>query len=343
MARGKKWPQSVRTAVLITVIAVSGTASVYFGSQQRDEETRGKAVSIDRMGGGNTNYSYDRLENPPRTVVRDGRGRIVATLTDGARSVALTGKGRTFEEPRATEAKINTNVWVRLLPDYWKSGEENAAWFRPWLDKALADTSPDMFAISMQYIEGASAEKDAKGVRFRGDASFGPIAPSGAGRLERSDFFQYLGVPWSFVDGVKYTPDTDRYGAVDCSGFVRLVYGYRMGYPMRGVNTRGPGLPRRAYAIAEFGPGVSIIPNRKQRNTSYDLLQPGDLIFFEVEDDEDQLDHTGIYLGIDSEGHHRFISSRERINGPTMGDTGGASLLDGNGKYAQGFRAARRI
>ena len=51
----------------------------------------------------------------------------------------------------------------------------------------------------------------------------------------------------------------------------------------------------------------------------------------------------GIYLGLDSGGQHRFISSREKANGPTMGDIGGTSLLDDGRFYSRGWRAARRI
>jgi hypothetical protein len=43
---------------------------------------------------------FDRLGGPARTVVRDGSGAMVATLTDGARTAVLTGPGRTFTEPR---------------------------------------------------------------------------------------------------------------------------------------------------------------------------------------------------------------------------------------------------
>jgi hypothetical protein len=50
-----------------------------------------------------------------------------------------------------------------------------------------------------------------------------------------------------------------------------------------------------------------------------------------------------MYLGIDSGGHHRFISSRKTANGPTLGDTGGRSILDGTGFYAVAFRSARRL
>jgi len=50
-----------------------------------------------------------------------------------------------------------------------------------------------------------------------------------------------------------------------------------------------------------------------------------------------------MYLGVDSGGHHRFVSSRKTANGPTLGDLGGKSLLDGTGHYAVSFRAARRL
>jgi hypothetical protein len=66
-------------------------------------------------------------------------------------------------------------------------------------------------------------------------------------------------------------------------------------------------------------------------------------VFFEVEGGADELDHVGIFVGIDSDGHYRFMSSRERANGPTFGDLGGTSLLDDGGMYSRGWRAARRI
>jgi cell wall-associated NlpC family hydrolase len=49
----------------------------------------------------------------------------------------------------------------------------------------------------------------------------------------------------------------------------------------------------------------------------------GDLVFFDADSkDGSQIDHVGMYLGRDSEDHHRFISSRKRADGPTMGDLG---------------------
>lgn len=287
--------------------------------------------------------AFSRLANPPRTVARDPSGAVLATFTDGARTVVINGPKRTFGEPAATPAAVNTTAWVRLIPEPWQAGAEQTSWFAPWLSQARADTAPDVLAVATQYLAGAPAEKDAKGVRFRGDATFGPVKPTGVGRSEQSDFYDYLGIDWSFPDGPQEKPDPTRYGAVDCSGFIRLVYGYRLGLPLLGTNNPGPGLPRRAYAIAESGPGVLLVPNKLTRATNYGVLQPGDLVFFEVEDGPDQLDHSGIYLGQDDRGHHRFISSRERIDGPTLGDVGGTSLLDDGGHYSTAWRAARRL
>ncbi|MGH3861969.1 NlpC/P60 family protein [Actinokineospora sp.] len=286
---------------------------------------------------------YERLSGPDRTVVRTSSGAVLATLTDGARTAAITGPRRTLSEPKTTTASVVTSTWVRLLPGEWRAGEEDAPWFGPWLAKARDDREPDLLAIATQYLDGAPNEHDGNGVRFRGDAAFGPVAASGVGRLERSDFVDYLGVTWTFPDGAKRKPDRTRHGAADCSGFVRLVFGYRGGYPLLGGNDPGPGLPRRAYAMAESGPGVVLVPNTHTTATDYARLQPGDLVFFESEDDDTQVDHSGIYLGIDTYGHHRFVSSRERANGPTMGDLGGTSLLDDGGHYSRAWRTARRV
>lgn len=287
--------------------------------------------------------TYERVDGPARTVVRNRDGAIAATFTDNARSALINGPRRTFSEPKATAATINTSAWVRLLPQPWTAGAEKENWFAEWFRTASKDTSPDVLEVATQYTIDAPAEKDANGVRFKGDASFGPVKASGAGRQEQSDFYDYLGVPSTFANGPAGEPDRSRYGAVDCSGYVRLVFGYRFGMPLLNTNTAGPGLPRRAFAISEFGPGVQLVRNQLRRATNYAALQPGDLVFFEVEDDPETLDHVGIYLGIDDRGKHRFISSRERINGPTMGDVGGTSLLDDGGMYSTAWRSARRL
>jgi hypothetical protein len=50
-----------------------------------------------------------------------------------------------------------------------------------------------------------------------------------------------------------------------------------------------------------------------------------------------------MYLGRDADRRYRFISSRKRRNGPTLGDYHGASVLDGTGLYARSFCGVRRI
>ena len=207
--------------------------------------------------------AFVRRTDPPRTVVQDAKGDTVAVLTDGARTARLVGPTRTFVEPAFTKRSVVTDAWIRLAPVEWSAGAETASWFAPWLTAALADRSPDVFGAAMQYVHGAPAAKDAAGIRYAGDASFGPLSATDPdGREERSDFLDYLGVPWTFPDGGLRQPQKDRYGDVDCSGFVRLVYGYRMGYPLRVTNNPGPGLPRRAFAIASIGPGVVVVPNK---------------------------------------------------------------------------------
>nr|MBA2556149.1 hypothetical protein [Chloroflexota bacterium] len=49
------------------------------------------------------------------------------------------------------------------------------------------------------------------------------------------------------------------------------------------------------------------------------------------------IDHDGIYVGLDGAGHARFVSSRRTADGPTIGDAGGASVLDGSGYWAEAF------
>lgn len=125
-------------------------------------------------------HRYERLSGPERTVVRDGAGAVLAVLTDKARTAVLAGPVRTFAEPATTTATLATDSWVRLLPQPWTAGAERETWFRTWFQQSLGSTTDDVLAIATQYMGGAAPEKDAKGVRYRGDASFGPINPDGS-------------------------------------------------------------------------------------------------------------------------------------------------------------------
>src|SRR4051812_24538521 len=119
--------------------------------------------------------TFTRAAGPDRTLARDSAGRTLATFTDGARTVVLTGPKRVFTEPKNTDASVTGTAWVRLAPREWTADAADADWVRPWLAAELADTSPDVLAVSMQYLTGTDDHKDAKGVRFAGDASFGPV------------------------------------------------------------------------------------------------------------------------------------------------------------------------
>ena len=141
-------------------------------------------------------------------------------------------------------------------------------------------------------------------------------------------------------------PEATQINALDCSGFVRTVFGYRIGLPLT-LRPDGVSIPRRAFEILDSAPGVVPVPNSGVQVTDLSRLLPGDLVFFDAAtDDGTQVDHVGMFLGVDSKGYHRFVSSRKSINGPTFGDYKGRSILEtinGGGLYAKSFRAVRRL
>ena len=272
----------------------------------------------------------------------------IATLTFGASTVRLIGPERTFAEPTAAFA-VRHDTWVRTLPEPFSGSTDRA-----WLDNALeANRSglPDILAISMQYLRGAPPIYDGD-LQIAGDANYGPLDSKGA-RQEESDFNDYLGVTRTYAEGRVDPPEADEFRCLDCSGFMRMIWGYRQ-------NTAGLGrasiplcyrpsagraaIPRRSYQIYASGPGVIVIKNMHAQVIDLSPLAIGDLVFFDRDTkDGPRLDHVGMYLGPDEGGHHRFISSRKTHNGPTLGDEGGRSILDGTRDYARSFRAARRL
>jgi NlpC/P60 family len=270
--------------------------------------------------------------------VSDAGGRRLATFTDGAYTVTLLGPQRTFTEPNAKNPVV-TDVWVRVLPRPFNGQVDES-----WLAHALGDASPDVLAVSMQYIAGAPAIADSSGVQIAGKAAYGPVKEDDS-REEGGDFNDYLGIAWKFGTST-HQPKADFIRSLDCSGFMRMVWGYRSGLPLTYKPDGGASIPRHSWEILDSAPGVLIIPGTNdQPVTDLSRLAVGDLVFFhaKTEDHVPPIDHVGMYLGKDTGGHDRFISSRQKIDGPTMGDYGGSSLLDGRGLYAQSFRAARRL
>ena len=284
---------------------------------------------------------------PARVEVPDAAGRWLATLTEGAYTATLAGPVRTFAEP-AVAATVTHSTWVRTLPATF-DGKVDATWLECAL-RANEHAIPDVLAIAMQYIERAPALV-AEGSIFAGMADYGPWR-DGA-REEGADFNDYLGVTWTYPGKVD-KPEKRQWQCLDCSGFMRIVWGYRHHLPGAGYADTVPlclepradrsAIPRRAFQMYEAAPGVLVVPDSGAQVADFSSLGVGDLVFFDADESEGtQIDHLGMYLGLDAGKHHRFISSRKGANGPTFGDYKGKSILDGTGLYARSFRAIRRL
>jgi cell wall-associated NlpC family hydrolase len=281
-------------------------------------------------------WTYRKLTAPARVRVLDAASRPLATFTVGARTVTLRGATRVFAEPATTTRRVRSATWVRLLKRPFR-GTVNTAWLR----RALANTHPDLLAKAAQYVAGAPTLRAGDGSVVADDAAYGPVLPDGS-RAEGSDFNDYLGVAWHYGQTAD-RPEADQAGAMDCSGFVRMIFGYRSRFPMT-IHPDRTRLPRRAVQMLSSAPGVVTIRGGGTRPASTRKLAPGDLLFFDSSTDDGTLvDHVGIYLGVDTSGAPRFVSSRKTANGPTLGDVGGKSVLSGTGYYATAWRAARRL
>ncbi|MFI8190753.1 NlpC/P60 family protein [Streptomyces sp. NPDC085946] len=356
MAGKKKSRPVLSGLVVLGLVATSGYLTVELRKDQQPGVTEVRNVGV-LQGSGKASQdrgqeTWSRLENPARSVLRGANGKIEAVFTDGARTATLTGPARTFQEPSATRSKVSTTDWVRLMPEPWSEGAEKEKWFKEWYAEYADSKEDDIFAFASQYLAGAPEKKDEQGVVYAGDANFGPLNTGGAEggdlRLEQSDFYDYLGIAYPFRDGVVGQPEAVRARSIDCSGYMRMVLGYRARYPLMSSDASGDGLPRTANGMARSKAGVDILPltgvAAEDRPSAIDQLQPGDLVFFKLDQRTGQrLDHVGMVLGYDTEGHLVFISSREEINGPTIGDIGGVSRLDGNGYYAKTLRSAKRL
>ncbi|MEU0991262.1 hypothetical protein [Streptomyces sp. NPDC005953] len=241
---------------------------------------------------------------------------------------------------------ITHDQWVRVLPEPY-SGTWTptlAQQITAWSD----DTTPDVLAYATMYATGAPAVTSAalSGAQVMGQAQYGPLGADGVPE-EGGDFHEYMGLDWTFPNG-EYVPEADPkwIRKLDCSGFVRIVWGYGMGLPMvRYEDFDGLVLPRRTKDIGPHGPGV-LVAESVGAAPSLAEMQIGDIPLFDADTSDPvagQIDHNGIYLGIDTEGHPRFINSRKTPNGPTFGDLGGSSALDGAGLYATSLRMIRRF
>ena len=249
---------------------------------------------------------------------------------------------------------VRHNVYVHVLPLPYVMGQNVTDWLR----EKLLDPFRDILEKAFQYIGGAPAiyDPDSPSLQIAGNASYGPLYNTGrtwdishasdGTREEGSDFSDYLGVTWTYDNGDVDRPESRQFRCLDCSGFVRMVYGYRSGLPMTTDHPLdGSAIPRRAVNIAASGPGVIVAQGAPPALGS---LEIGDVVSFDADplnpnENEGQVDHIGIYIGQDIDGNYRFMSSRKTINGPTIADVGGASTLNGTGLYATHLRFIRRF
>jgi cell wall-associated NlpC family hydrolase len=290
-------------------------------------------------------YTQVALSSPTRTEVRDSANNWLATYTNNSYTVKVKGPSRTFSEPVFTETNttqysVTTNVWQRVLKSKF-TGTVDEAQLENW----LADSSPDTLALAMQYVYGASTV-NVGNIRMSDNAEYG----AGAG----ADFNDYLGISWNYgTYGGTDSPETGEFGEMDCSGYVRMIFGYRQGMTLT-LNTRpGVAIPRTSAEQCNTADslGVTLVPNTgvKPSSSNYSKLTAGDLVCFDATPDG-TIDHIGMYLGQDSGGHYRFLSSRNSLLGPTMNDSGvssppcySPSTLDGCGWAPDGWRSAVRF
>jgi hypothetical protein len=240
---------------------------------------------------------------------------------------------------------VTHTTWVRVLDEpfngTWTPALANQ--IRVW----ATDTTPDVLAYAMMYVTGAPAVTSPAlaGAQIAGQSNYGPLDSAGV-PIEGADFHDYMGRNWTFPNGETQTAGAGETGCMDCSGYVRMIYGYHAGIPMvRVEDIDGTVLPRMTKDIGPLGPGV-IVAQATGAAPALDRLQIGDVPHFDADSSDPvvgQLDHNGIYVGVDTAGHPRFINSRKTPNGPTMADLGGASTLDGTGTYATSLRLIRRF
>ncbi|GAA2323897.1 NlpC/P60 family protein [Streptomyces kunmingensis] len=281
-----------------------------------------------------------------------GRVGLRALANDGCANLPVTLAVSRFQVSAATwqaRPSVTHDTWVRVLDEpfdgTWTADLERTV--RVW----AGSTAPDVLAYAAMFLAGAptvtAGAGPTAGKQVLGEAGYGYLDPHGY-RYEGADFHEYMGIGWTFPDGAYTGPSSKQIGNLDCSGYARMVYGHHLGVPLAaGADTSGTRLPRKSRDMAEHAPGVRIDRTDGTTPPAATLLQPGDLVLFNADSGDDTVtvtvDHVGIYLGEDAAGKRRFLSSRKTGNGPTLGDLGGASLLDGTGVYARSLHTVHRV
>ncbi|MFF4879772.1 NlpC/P60 family protein [Micromonospora sp. NPDC000668] len=334
--------------VVVACAAVDSAGSTPDGPGPSPHATRPGARPVGNPAAERLAQEYELVDlaDPARTQVRRRADQaVVATLTVGARTTVFAGAPRRFDEPSTTTAVVESTAYVRIAPRAWQPGPQIPEALARWLITELDRGDPtDVLAAAMQYLPGAPDLRDEQGVRYAGDADFGYVHS----RDERdgADFYDYLEIPWTFPDTGTVRPSARWDRDLDCSGYIRLVYGYRFGIPLlnQTASTTVDGLPRTAASMAAHARSVVIAAGRNPSRPPADLsaAQPGDLVFFALHDDPALVTHSGIYIGDDADGGMRFVSSRGTADGPTFGDVRGAGVID-SGYFGDRLRRVIRL
>jgi hypothetical protein len=321
--------------------------------------------------GGRVGFRCQLFDGVTNTPVKFSYGDLIST-----------------EQEWIQNPKVEHNVWVRLL-DIPFNGTVDTN----WLTSQLQNTQDDILATSMYFIGNSLPVIEANSTKItqrdnppilslasgyptinpttreiKGDCSYGSTDILGA-RPIGADFNDYLWLTATYPNVVDQ-PELSDFRSLDCSGYIRMIYGYFYGWSMsRSETPDGIKIPRLADEQTRFGPGV-IIMDRFALNTpptiiSYilpgDILgfaedtgqryvideETGELVLVEEEGQEDielRVSHIAIFLGIDIDGKYRFLSARQSANGPTMSDlSGNSTVIDGNNLYSRMFRIIRRF
>jgi cell wall-associated NlpC family hydrolase len=254
------------------------------------------------------------------------------------------------------------NQWVRIMDSPFDPTGAGVPY--RWLREKLVSDDEDVIVWATSYLSNVPITMSRKpssrdkpsvvvssGTKLAGETAYGS-ADSAGYRIEGADWNDYIGVDVQYPVYGSDPAEAYELEALDCSGFVRMVYGYRGGMPLeRTASNDGVHIPRVSRDIELYGPGIQVFSlSVRPTQTEFDQLQVGDIISFDAgvgapTEEEGEIDHNGIYLGVDTNGLHRFVSSRKTANGPTMSDIGGKSVVDTvlTNLYSVSFRASRRF
>lgn len=233
---------------------------------------------------------------------------FIATLMLTALSLAdktVLGKlGQATERaPIYASTRRGSRVYYRVKPYEYLVIQETTSsnWYRVLLQNGAYGYVSTEKVAKLPY-QVTSERRSSNYTTASRSASRGrSMAGASAENFVASESLHYLGTPY------KWGGD-DMYNGVDCSGFVKNLYG-----------KIGVSLPRTAAEQAGVGMAIHRLED----------LQPGDRLYF-WENKRGKIGHTGIYLG---KGY--FVHS-------SMGHHGVATDYLGAKKWLRILVAARR-